>query len=95
MGINVRVQRVGKQLRDIQTFEATLEKDLRECMRCRFFYGRNSGCGKEKCVKEPEIKQPEPETDNMCFECPYRKIDGYCFPCMIKLLGEKKGESGK
>lgn len=93
MGINIRVRK-WKKSKDIQTFAAALEKDLRECMRCRFFYGRNSRCAKEKCIRQQEIKQPGPDADSICFECPYRKMEGYCFPCMKKLLEVKKGESG-
>lgn len=40
MGINVRVQKSPKPL-DVIEVQAKLERDLRSCMRCRFFYGNN------------------------------------------------------
>ena len=51
MGINVRVQKSPKPL-DVIEVEAKLERDLRSCMRCRFFYGNNRQCIAKKCVKE-------------------------------------------
>lgn len=41
MGINVRVQDAPKQ-KGIIAAQVKLEKDLRDCMRCKFFYGNNS-----------------------------------------------------
>ena len=86
MGINVRVQNAPK-LSGIIAAQVKLEKDLRSCMRCKFFYGNNSQCLAKKCVKEeskPEIM--EQDTEDMCFECPYRRSEKYCFPCMRKIL---------
>lgn len=40
MGINIRVQKSPKPL-DVIEVEAKLKRDLRSCMRCRFFYGNN------------------------------------------------------
>ena len=71
--------------------QAKLEKDLRSCMRCKFFYGNNRQCLLTKCVNEKskaEIKESSKE--DICFECPYRQSEGYCFPCMKKLLEKKK-----
>lgn len=95
MGINVRVQNASKSSVDIIA-QVKLEKDLRSCMRCRFFYGNNSQCLAKECVKEerkPEIT--EQDRDNMCFECPYKQAEKYCFPCMKKLLGKKGKETEK
>lgn len=86
MGINVRLKKEIKPL-EIPSYEVKLEKDLKDCMSCRFFYGSSSRCIKERCVKDQEIKQPKPDMDNKCFKCPYRKTEGYCFPCMKQLLG--------
>ena len=86
MGINVRVQNAPKQS-GIIVAQVKLEKDLRSCKRCRFFYRNNSQCLTKKCVKEeskPEIM--EQDTEDMCFECPYRRSEKYCFPCMRKIL---------
>lgn len=90
MGINIKVEKAGKQKKEI-SFEAKLEKDLRDCMHCQFFYGNNHQCIQSKCVKEKEKKQPEPVQDNKCFGCPYKQSDRYCFPCMKELLGMRKG----
>lgn len=51
MGINVRVQKSPKPL-DVIEVQAKLERDLRSCMRCRFFYGNNRQCIAKKCVKQ-------------------------------------------
>lgn len=51
MGINVRVQKSPKPL-DVIEVQAKLERDLRSCMRCRFFYGNNRQCIVKKCVKQ-------------------------------------------
>ena len=57
MGINVKVQKSPKPI-EIITAEARLERDLKSCMRCRYFHGNNRQCIAKKCVKE-EKKQPE------------------------------------
>ena len=51
MGINVRVQDAPKQ-NGIIVAQVKLEKGLRSCMRCKFFYGNNSQCLTKKCVKQ-------------------------------------------
>lgn len=51
MEINVRVQKSPKSL-DVIEVQAKLERDLRSCMRCRFFYGNNRQCIAKKCVKQ-------------------------------------------
>lgn len=53
MGINVRVQKV-KQQKAILCFTADMEKDLKECMRCKYFHGNNHRCIKEKCCEDME-----------------------------------------
>lgn len=87
MGINVRVQKSPKPAGIIMA-EATLEKDLKSCMRCRFFHGNNRQCIAKKCVAEdvkPEITVEE--NQSKCFGCPYPHTEGYCFPCMKDMLG--------
>lgn len=86
MGINVRVQNAPKQS-GIIAVQVNLEKDLRDCMRCQFFYGNNSQCLAKKCVREeskPEITEADKES--RCFGCPYRQSEKYCFPCMREIL---------
>lgn len=88
MGINVKVQKSPKS-RNIVTAEAKLEKDLKSCMRCKYFYGNNRQCILQKCIKE-EKKQPEiteEEKQSKCFGCPYPHREGYCFPCTRDILG--------
>ncbi len=87
MGINVRVQKLPKS-KDIISASAKLEKDLKSCMRCRFFHGNNHQCVVSKCVKE-EVTQKVivEEKQNKCFDCPYPHTEGYCFPCMKEILG--------
>lgn len=90
MGINVRVQNASKP-DEIIAAQVNLEKDLKSCMRCRFFYGNNSQCLAKKCVKEdskPEITEENKES--LCFECPYKQSEKYCFPCMRKILRSGK-----
>lgn len=68
--------------------QVEFEKDLRSCMRCRFFSGNSSQCLAKKCVKEEsEVEALEADKESICFGCPYRQSDRYCFPCMRKLLG--------
>ena len=43
MGINVRMQNAPKP-DGIIAAQVNLEKDLKDCMRCKFFYGNNSQC---------------------------------------------------
>lgn len=94
MGINVKVKESGKQ-KSIPTAQASLEKDLKSCMQCKFFYGNDSQCIAKRCIKESkQLIQPMTDIGHMCYECPYKQNEGYCFPCMKKILG-KPGESEK
>ncbi len=52
MGINVRMQNVPKP-DGIIAAQVNLEKDLKDCMRCKFFYGNNSQC----CCCSPRLSQ--------------------------------------
>ena len=73
--------------------QAKLEKDLRSCMRCKFFYGNDHQCLLKKCIKEESrVEMMEHDKNSSCFECPYRQGEGYCFPCMKKLLEKKEKE---
>jgi hypothetical protein len=66
--------------------ECSLERELNECMHCRFFWGNNSRCAKQHCCKPEEKKQIE--MPKQCKGCPYYQGNGYCFPCMKKILGK-------
>ena len=86
MGINVRVQDAPKP-NGIIAAQVNLEKDLKDCMRCRFFYGNNSQCLAKKCVREESKPETaEADKESQCFGCPYRQSEKYCFPCMRDIL---------
>lgn len=90
MEINVRIQHFSKPGGTIAA-QIKLEEDLRSCMRCKFFCGNNIQCIVKKCVKEEDrTRIVGPDRKSICFGCPYRQSEGYCFPCMKKLL-EGKG----
>ena len=96
MGISVRMQNSPKPV-EIVTAQVSLEKDLRNCMRCRYFYGNNSQCLAKNCIREETGKEAGPnimersDKDDLCFDCPYKQSERYCFPCMRKILkGNKK-----
>ena len=92
MGINVRIQKAPKP-KDAVIAQVKLEKDLRSCMRCEFFYGSSRQCIAKKCVEEESrVRKMEPGKGSSCFGCPYRKPEGYCFPCMKKMLERKREE---
>ena len=94
MGINVRVQKSPKPL-DVIEVQEKLERDLRSCMRCRFFYGNNRQCIAKKCVKEDaHPKAVELKKEDECIGCPYRQSERYCFPCMKKQLWKKVRKQG-
>lgn len=86
MGINVSVQKSPKA-KDIISASVKLERDLKGCMRCRFFYGNNSQCIANRCIKENLKSINVQDEEDICFECPYRQSERYCFPCMKRLLG--------
>mgnify|MGYP007004243707 FL=1 len=67
--------------------EEKLERDLKDCMKCKYFWGNNNRCINNKCYREKkktEIKKLASE----CDRCPYNNGSGYCFPCMKKILGK-------
>jgi hypothetical protein len=84
MGINQKTAK-HRYERHRLTPEEKLERDLKKCMNCRFFWGNNSRCAKQHCCKPEEKKQIE--MPKQCKGCPYYQGNGYCFPCMRKLIG--------
>ena len=71
MGINAKKQKPEKISKENNAKEK-LERDLRSCMKCKYFWGNDNRCiNNEKCVG-----------------CPYGKNSRYCFPCMRDLLGK-------
>lgn len=91
-GISVRIQKPGKR-RELAAFEVKVEKDIKQCMQCRFFYGSSRQCIAKECVKK--LRQKETVRNSQCAGCPYRQSENYCFPCMKKILGGKKEEEKK
>lgn len=76
--------------------QTNIEKDLRSCMRCKFFYKGGSQCLAKKCVGEDRGTEGNgQDREDMCFGCPYQQSEQYCFPCMRKLLGRKGKEIRK
>ncbi len=92
MGINVRIQNAPRQSGIIMA-QVSLEEDLRSCMRCRYFYGSSSRCLSRKCVREEgRHDAKDADRESPCSGCPYRRSEGYCFPCMKKVLGRTEEE---
>ena len=93
MGINVRIQNAPKQSGIIMA-RISLEDELKSCMNCRYFYGNSSRCLARKCAME-ENRHEVKETDrgSPCHGCPYSRPEGYCFPCMKKVLGKMEEDA--
>lgn len=87
MEISVRLQKPVKQEK-IVCFHAKQDKDLRECLHCRYFYGSSRRCIAQHCTKEMAGLQEQVDKDSPCYGCSYKKQEGYCFPCMKKILGK-------
>lgn len=86
----------GKKVMPDSVGQADIEKDLRSCMRCKFFYKGGSQCLAKKCVGEDRGTEGNgQDREDMCFGCPYQQSEQYCFPCMRKLLGRKGKEIRK
>ncbi len=66
--------------------EEKLERELKDCMHCRFFWGHNNRCATGTCCKPSKKKEQKLPTE--CVGCPYYQGNGYCFPCMRKLIGK-------
>ena len=60
--------------------EEKLERELKDCMHCRFFWGHNNRCANGTCCKSSKKKEQKLPTE--CVGCPYYQGNGYCFPCM-------------
>ena len=66
--------------------EEKLERELKDCMHCRFFWGHNNRCANGTCCKPSKKKEQKLPTE--CVGCTYYRGNGYCFPCMRKLIGK-------
>lgn len=69
--------------------EEKLEKDIKDCMHCKFFWGNNHRCATNKCGRQKTKKEPEKKILEKCVGCPYRQSESYCFPCMKDILSKK------
>lgn len=77
----------AKPRRKPLTKEQKLDRELRDCMHCKYFWGNNSQCLIKQCYKEKK-KPIEEKTKSECDGCPYGQGKNYCFPCMKKILGK-------
>lgn len=46
------------------------------------------------CTKEMAGLQEQVDKNSPCYGCPYKKQEGYCFPCMKRILGKDGMEWG-
>ena len=83
---DVRIQKEGRQETASET-KIKLTKELRDCMNCRYFHGNNSQCIRTGCIACPKEK-PEIDVTHACYQCRFSKPEGYCFPCLRKMMGE-------
>ena len=58
----------------------------KDCMHCKFFWGHNNRCANGTCCKPSKKKEQNLPAE--CVGCPYYQGNGYCFPCMRKLIGK-------
>ena len=49
--------------------EEKLERELKDCMHCRFFWGHNNRCANGTCCKPSKKKEQKLPTE--CVGCPY------------------------
>ena len=55
--------------------EEKLERELKDCMHCRFFWGHNNRCANGTCCKPSKKKEQKLPTE--CVGCPY--YQGKCY----------------
>ena len=72
--------------------EKKIEKDLKSCMKCHFFWGNDSRCITNQCYEEKKETVTNKQKSE-CDDCPYKQNDSYCFPCMKKIMGMKADET--
>ena len=89
MGINAKKQKPEKNSKENNAKEK-LERDLRSCMKCKYFWGNDNRCiNNKKCGSKNSTNcNAYKPKDSKCIGCPYGKDNLYCFPCMKDLLGE-------
>lgn len=87
MELNIRENKYPK-FKGTFIMQTALEKDLKSCMNCRFFYSSSRQCIASKCVMEQKEMIQEADINSPCRGCPYKQAERFCFPCMKKILGE-------
>ncbi len=60
--------------RDKREIIDKLERDIRECKLCQFYYGRPISCLANQCVREDKSERKQ-ETSDKCYLCTYRRGD--------------------
>lgn len=79
-----------KHKQEVLSPKQQLERELKNCMKCKFFWGNNNICATNSCYKEKKKTiQQNNNKKSECDGCTYRQSKGYCFPCMKKLLERK------
>lgn len=89
-----QVIKEAKGLQKKHDLQRKLDRELKSCLRCKYFYGNNSQCIKYKCFNEKKRKPEEkPIQKSICDDCNYRQGREVCFPCYKKILGEIKEDA--
>lgn len=87
MGINQKKNK-SKKLDKVERERRRFDRELRDCMHCKFFWGNNHRCAINKCCKMNQVTVTERKIPEKCVGCPYKQSNDYCFPCMKKILGK-------
>ncbi|MBD8917828.1 MAG: hypothetical protein EGR90_05570 [Lachnospiraceae bacterium] len=87
MGINQKRNKVNISDKSSNK-QKKLDRELRECMRCKHFWGNNRQCLLKKCYKGSAKPKEQKKLSKKCVGYPYGNENGYCFPCMKKILGK-------
>lgn len=71
--------------------EEKLERELKDCMHCRFFWGHNNRCANGTCCKPSKKKEQKLPTE--CVGCPYYQGNPDCFDLVEWVLFDTHTES--
>ena len=93
MGINVRVQDFPKIGRAVKAGGRNGQKGGMS----RRIVGESSRrwTKRDRMEKKHVAEELKPAGNDLCEGCPYRQTERYCFPCMKKILEEKRKGTGK
>lgn len=90
MGKNYKAEK-SKKPDKAERERKRFDRELRDCMHCKFFWGNNHRCAINKCCKSKKRNVQEKKMPEKCVGCPYKQSDDYCFPCMKDILSRKRG----